>query len=339
MTYQEDLQDRQNQRMELIKQLQIERNSQIFILWNGDALDRKDFLVLSEMLEIEQPDRDIELFVCSGGGNGEAGYQIGRTFQNWAKQHNLAFRVVIPLYAKSAATILALGATELVMGLQSEIGPIDPQIPTYDPSIQDWRYTPAMSLIDGLKLISEYLDRIPAMSQLLIELMQRESLTLDRLGELERMRESGKQYAETLLRGGMMLEAQQARNIADQLSDHYKYHGHPIDAFEARDDLGLSVRYCEGEEWQKIRALGDRYDSLVEQEGLILNAVISTAIETANLTYQRLRSSQPAKGKIAQLGEEFYAKEIRSGKAQPKIVNFINTEGKAEVIINNKSSW
>src|SRR6185312_469162 len=36
--------------------------------------------------------------------------------------------VVVPEMAKSAATILALGAGEIVMGPTSDLGPIDPQL-------------------------------------------------------------------------------------------------------------------------------------------------------------------------------------------------------------------
>lgn len=37
-------------------------------------------------------------------------------------------RVVVPLYAKSAATLMALSADEIVMGETSELGPIDAQV-------------------------------------------------------------------------------------------------------------------------------------------------------------------------------------------------------------------
>ncbi len=280
-------------RIKALKELQEERESFIFVLWNMDELKREDFFTLADMLEEENPTQDIELFVLSPGGNGEAGYRIGHSFQQWAKQRNLVFRVVIPRYAMSAATILSLGATELVMGLQSEIGPIDPQIPKYDSSRGGWQYIPAMTVIDGLKLISEYLTNIPEMSSFFEEILKNAKLTLDDLGLLERARESGKQYGEALLKGAMLPDDKIARTTVERLSDYYKFHRHPIDAFEAKEELKLNIHYCQGSEWIKIKIICDNYDTFVGQPGLIPGAAISSAIETVNLRQWRFLSFFP----------------------------------------------
>ena len=42
------------------------------------------------------------------------------------------FRVIVPDQAKSAATLIALGAKGIVMSNTSELGPIDPQVPRAD---------------------------------------------------------------------------------------------------------------------------------------------------------------------------------------------------------------
>lgn len=270
-------------RIRTIEALEQKRNSRIFVLWNLDELKREDFFTLSDMLEAENPSKDIELVVLSPGGSGEAGYRIGHSFQQWAQKRKLKFRVLIPLYAKSAATILALGANEIIMGLQSEIGPIDPQIPKYDQSRRRWRYIPAMAIIDGLKLVSEYVDKIPEMSKFFEEIVRNERITLDDLGLLERARESGKQYGEALLCGGMMEDEKLARETVERLTDYYKYHGHPIDVFEAEGQLRLNVTYCEGEEWIAIKTVRDEFQEFVGQPGFIPGAVVTCAIETANL--------------------------------------------------------
>ena len=43
-------------------------------------------------------------------------------------RHAGSFTVVIPSYAKSAATLLALGAERIVMGADAELGPLDAQL-------------------------------------------------------------------------------------------------------------------------------------------------------------------------------------------------------------------
>jgi len=270
-------------RIKAIKNLQKIRDSAVFVFWNLDELKREDFFTLADMLEEEEPLKNIDLVVLSPGGSGEAGYRIGHSFQQWAERKKIKFRVLVPLYAKSAATILSLGAHHIVMGLQSEIGPIDPQIPKYDTINQRWRYIPAMSVIDGLKLVSEYLIKIPQMSKFFEEIVKNEKLTLDDLGLLERARESGKQYGEVLLGGGMIPNQERARETVDRLSDYYKYHGHPIDAFEAEKELGLNITHCSKDDWVAIKVLRDKYKDFVGNPDYMPGVVITTAIETENL--------------------------------------------------------
>lgn len=269
-------------RIESIQELQHLRKSHVFVLWTWESLDFEDFYTLVDMLEDEDPKQDLDLIVFSFGGSGEAGFRIGHTFHEWAAKRKLRFRVIIPLYAMSAATILTLGADEVVMGLSSQLGPIDPQIPMTDRSGRT-RYVPALALFDGLKLVSEYFEKIEHMQPILEQIIRDEHLSLVDLGLKERMRESGKQYAEILLTGGMIPDSAKARECADLLTDYFKYHGHPIDAYEAERRLGLKIRHSDGEEWRAIKKIRDAYVEFVNQPGLLRGAIVSCAIETATL--------------------------------------------------------
>jgi membrane-bound ClpP family serine protease len=64
------------------------------------------------------------LIIHSGGGRSEAAEQI----VSYMRQKYRVVRAIIPLHAMSAATMLACSCNEIVMGKQSAIGPIDPQI-------------------------------------------------------------------------------------------------------------------------------------------------------------------------------------------------------------------
>jgi len=283
--FSEDIDDvikMRKKRAKTIQKLQNKRSSTVFVLWTLEELKPKDFFTLSDMLEEEKPTSDIDLIVLSHGGNGETGYRIGHTFQGWAQRNNVSFRVIIPQYAMSAATILSLGAHEIVMGLPSEIGPIDPQIPKYDNNRGEWRYIPALAVLDGLKLVSEYIQKIPDMSRFFEEIVRNENLTLTSLGLLERMRETGKQQAEALLIKGMLPEEDQAKETAARLTDYYKYHGHPIDAFEAEEDLKLKIVHCQLDEWQMVKEIRDEFQNFVGKPGIISDMVVTCAIETTS---------------------------------------------------------
>ena len=288
-----------HRRVEIIKKLEKVRNSNVIIFWNLDELKQEDFFTLADFLEIESPDKNIDLVLLSPGGNGEAGYRIGHAYQQWARNRDLSFRVIIPLYAKSAATILALGAHEIVMGLHSEIGPIDLQIPKLDATGKRWRYVPAMAVMDGLKLVGEHIERLPAMSQFFEEILGKEHLTLDELGLLERGRESGKQYAELLLMGGMLPDQDVARTTAERLADYYKFHGHPIDAFDAEQALNLRISHSGGREWQIIKELRDELQAFAGQPDIIPGAMVTSLVESAELRswrYEALNHPAPQDG-------------------------------------------
>lgn len=72
--------------------------------------------------------RDVALILDSTGGNAEAAYRIARLFQRKAK----SFAVVVPRFAKSAATLLSLGAETIILGEDAELGPLDVQIWDHD---------------------------------------------------------------------------------------------------------------------------------------------------------------------------------------------------------------
>ena len=67
--------------------------------------------------------KPVALLLDSPGGYAESAYQIGRLL----KKACGGYVTVIPRYAKSAATLLALGADRIIMGEHAEVGPLDAQ--------------------------------------------------------------------------------------------------------------------------------------------------------------------------------------------------------------------
>jgi hypothetical protein len=68
---------------------------------------------------------NLDLMIHTLGGSGDTAEKI----VEMCRKHCAGeFRVIIPNMAKSAGTLIALGADKIVMGHCSEVGPIDPQI-------------------------------------------------------------------------------------------------------------------------------------------------------------------------------------------------------------------
>jgi hypothetical protein len=68
---------------------------------------------------------NLDLIIHSPGGDGTAADKMTDLCRKYCTG---IFRVVVPLYAKSAATLIALSGDEILMGETSELGPIDGQI-------------------------------------------------------------------------------------------------------------------------------------------------------------------------------------------------------------------
>lgn len=91
-------------------------------------------------------ERSLDLILHSPGGSASAAEQM----VNYLRTQFDNIRVIVPLQAKSAATMIALGADEIVMGRHSELGPIDPQIFVPIPGGQG-RFAPAHAILRDFK--------------------------------------------------------------------------------------------------------------------------------------------------------------------------------------------
>ena len=193
-------------------------------------------------------DRDILLVIYSSGGRIEPAYLISKTCKRLAKNR---FIVAVPRKAKSAATLLALGADEIHMGFMSELGPIDPQIGGF----------PALSMHNALKLLADLSCKYPGSSEMLGNYLA-QKLDLRVLGYFERVGESAVQYGERLLLGKELPEGKTPNSLANHFVNHYKDHGFVIDADEATALLGTGIVKQKTNEYYFANALFSSLDLL-----------------------------------------------------------------------------
>jgi len=86
--------------------------------------------------------RELDLLISSPGGSAEATESIVAYLRTQFDH----IRAIIPVAAMSAATMLALGADEIVMGAHSQLGPIDPQFVISTPDGP--RAAPGQAILD-----------------------------------------------------------------------------------------------------------------------------------------------------------------------------------------------
>src|SRR3989338_9223480 len=78
--------------------------------------------LISKQLQTIRKTDNIDLFLYSAGGDTMVPWRL----VSMIREHCDKFSVIVPYKAHSAATMIALGADEIVMSNLSEISPIDP---------------------------------------------------------------------------------------------------------------------------------------------------------------------------------------------------------------------
>lgn len=121
------------------------------------SITHDDCIILDDLLNGLKPKyegengkkfKKITLFLHSGGGILEAAIKFVDIIEYYANH----FDVIVPMMAKSAATLISLSAENLFMTPVSELGPVDPIIQNpANPNIQ----VPARSIDDLIKYYSE----------------------------------------------------------------------------------------------------------------------------------------------------------------------------------------
>lgn len=116
------------ERLDLIRQLQQERGTKVVTYITGDRAPtpaqigddalRPLFDHLRETGHVET----LDLFIYSRGGAIDVPWRIVSSLRRASDNWN----ILVPFRAQSAATLIAMGADEIVLGPQGELGPIDP---------------------------------------------------------------------------------------------------------------------------------------------------------------------------------------------------------------------
>lgn len=209
-------------------------------------------------------DVEIDLWLDSPGGSAHIAYKLVLLFRSHAGK----FTVVVPDYAKSAATLMVLGADEVFMAPAAELGPLDAQVEYEQGGVslsaldiadsldQLFATSMQMAIVGGAwvlrstrlsrkETLANVLDFVakfmnPIVSQLDPTMIHRSSNQLRVAAE----------YGDRLL-GMRKIEPTQCSDLTQRLVSDYPSHGFVISPQEARDVLGLPVGLVSGYDcWQ-----------------------------------------------------------------------------------------
>ncbi|MFH1258962.1 MAG: hypothetical protein ABII74_03975 [Elusimicrobiota bacterium] len=91
-------------------------------------IEDTDADMLEGILQKVDLSNGLVLFISSPGGDGLAAERIINVCRSYSKTND--YWIIVPGKAKSAATMVCFGASKIIMGTTSELGPIDPQLTT-----------------------------------------------------------------------------------------------------------------------------------------------------------------------------------------------------------------
>jgi hypothetical protein len=213
----------------------------------------------------QRPVSKLDIFLCSNGGSTTVPWRLVSLFREFAT----SFNVLIPYRAYSAATMLALGADEIVMHPFGELGPIDPTVANeFNPvengrrigiSVEDVKaYINFVKSTVGITHEDELVQAINGLIQKVHPLA---------LGNVDRFLSQSRMIGKKILLTHMDRGDDHAiREIVENMASKLYFHGHPINRREARQDLNLKVQDpapdLEKAMWELYRDFEDEFENL-----------------------------------------------------------------------------
>lgn len=121
----------------------------------GGSIEPQDIAAFGDVLMSVGDVDTLSVIIDSPGGDGPTAEKLIELCRAYCKQ----LHVIVPNRAKSAATIIALGADRIIMGHCSELGPIDAQVIFMLGGLP--RFVSAQSFIDAKDALQkEYAERL-----------------------------------------------------------------------------------------------------------------------------------------------------------------------------------
>jgi len=176
-------------------------------------IDIEDSEAIIRAIRTTPPEQPIALILHTPGGLVLAASQIAMALRS----HPAKKIVIVPHYAMSGGTLIALAADEILLDRHAVLGPLDPQLPTSKGTF------PAPSLVKIAKIKGEN-----ASDEILIYA----DIAEKALKEMQ-------SFIKKILNGRMPDE--KAEEIAKKLTEGYYTHDYPI-TFEEAKELGLPVK-------------------------------------------------------------------------------------------------
>jgi hypothetical protein len=234
-----------------------------------------------QLLALPDGAKALDLMIASRGGDPIAAWRIVSLIRERVDE----LAVLVPEAAFSAATLVALGADEIVMHPFGNLGPVDPQIALQRTTgegleVSQFAYQDLVAFLDFAKQRVGLTDQEQLLA--VLQAFCQEVGTVP-VGLALRGAQLGQVMTQRLLRTHMRGERQGAKAdaIAQVLGQDFFHHGYPLSRKEAREiglplsDPSEEVRDLMWAAWRDVE------DELLAREPFYPTAMISPGEESA----------------------------------------------------------
>jgi hypothetical protein len=229
--------------LSVLEQISTRRDADI-ILYVGQIIPKNADLIIEKVNSLPSRHNNVVLILTTYGGSPDAAYRIARFLK---KKYN-EFILFVFGYCKSAGTLIAVGADQIVMSEYGEFGPLDMQVAKEDEMINasSLNYLQVLVSLKGyaleffdeffisLKRKSKYLITTKTASDIAVSLVTgilapiAEQIDPLRLAEVQRALTLAVEY-------GNRLNSKNDKEILTKLASTYSSHGFAIDFEEAKN--------------------------------------------------------------------------------------------------------
>jgi hypothetical protein len=266
-----------DERLKKIRELQELRDSRVISYLTADrgvanAPVAEDVLrIVYDHLRACGPTKRIDLLIYSRGGDTMLPWPLVTTIRSFCEE----FSVLVPFRAHSAATLIALGADEILMSPLGQLTPVEPTVTTsFNPTD---KINPRKLLGINVEDVSSYIEftkerggvnREKNRTEALKELTKEVSPVA--LGRLHRAHKLARQQAERMLQLHMPAsQKKQINEIVENVITRLWAHEYKIGPREA-EELGLKVSEATGETGNRLWELYEGYEATMKLREPIL---------------------------------------------------------------------
>lgn len=216
------------------------------------SIDLTDLQGFDEVTK-DLPNGPLDILIHSPGGSPEVAESIVQVIRGRFNP----VRFMVPVAAKSAATMIALSGDEILMPASAELGPIDPQFLLAD-GAGGTVLTPAQVLIDQFRQAQQEISQNSALAPAWAPVLQRYGVGLFQmsLNAIQLSKELVQQWLETYMLAGIPEAKTIAKQVVDYLGEHNTFRSHSrrvsLTDLQGKEVKAIDIRTADPQLWQRV---------------------------------------------------------------------------------------